>query len=272
MKRPQVLELLNEALSHEYHSFIGHALNSNPYVKPEWEKDLGLLERLRADENANARAILLQLGRYRAGPTVKAFHLWKEDLNFLSLEWLVIRAAVEAKKSVARMTALCERTPDGDHEMRATFRTIVETKERALAELETIAAVRATERDARRAVHHAATKTKLPAAPKPSAAKPAAGAPSAPSAPGAPRPPGAPKPPGAPAPPGAPRAPGAPSAPSAPSAPRPPGAPTPPGAPKPPGAPTPPSAPSAPSAPKPPGPPALPKPPGPPAPPRPPSA
>ena len=32
MRRPAVVALLNEALSAEYNSFIGHALASNPFV------------------------------------------------------------------------------------------------------------------------------------------------------------------------------------------------------------------------------------------------
>src|SRR4030095_1903293 len=79
-ERQSVIELLNEALSAEYHSFVGHALNSNPFVPPGCEKDVEFLQRLRDDENANAKALLVQLGRYRAGPTIKAFAYWKEDL------------------------------------------------------------------------------------------------------------------------------------------------------------------------------------------------
>ena len=35
MTRPEMIELLNDALSAEYNSFIGHALASNPYVAAE---------------------------------------------------------------------------------------------------------------------------------------------------------------------------------------------------------------------------------------------
>jgi hypothetical protein len=73
MRRQDVIELLNEALSAEYHSFVGHALNSNPFVPPGCEKDVEFLEAVRDDENANTKALLVQMGRYRAGPTLKAF-------------------------------------------------------------------------------------------------------------------------------------------------------------------------------------------------------
>lgn len=238
MNRPEILELLNDALSAEYNSFIGHALASNPYVTAAWEADLKMLEELREEENDLSRALLVQFGRYRAGPTLKAFALWKEDLNFLSLEWLVIRAAEEAKKGLAAAQALQARLPD-DIELRATFETIVATKKRHLARLEKAAAKMIQGRDARRAAQRAVTAIKVPGIAAPSASKPAASA-----AGGAP----APKPGGGKAPP----LPGGFKAPAvAPKAPTPPGAapkapPLPPGA-KAPAAPTPPSAPAAPA-------------------------
>lgn len=262
--RQEVIELLNEALSAEYHSFIGHALNSNPFVAPGMEKDVDVLERLRDDENANAKALLVQLGRYRAGPTIKAFAYWKEDLNFLGIDWLVVRASEIAKQDVARVEALEKRVPKDDAELAATMRSILETKRRHAAELATLATKRQKERDARRAAAYAATsipmKKAAPAkAAAPAAAAPAAGAPKAPPLPGAPKAPtlpGAPKPPSPPLPgalkPPSPPLPGA--GPKPPSPPLPPGAPKPPSPPKPPGAPTPPkpssppaSAPSAPA-------------------------
>ncbi len=246
-ERHAVIDLLNEALSAEYHSFIGHALNSNPFVPPGCEKDVEFLETLRDDENLNAKALLVQLGRYRAGPTLKAFRFWKEDLNFLGIDWLVVRAAEIARQDVARVEALAKRVPSSDAELAATFVSILETRRRHAAELGTLALKRQKERDARRATAFKATgiPLKKPAAAKPagatSAAAPAAGgAPKAPSLPGAPKAPslpGAPKPPGAPSAPRPPGAPSAPKPPGAPSAPRPPGAPS---APKPPGAPSPP--------------------------------
>jgi len=239
IRRPQVIELLNQALSAEYNSFIGHALASNPYVTAEWEADLALLEKLREEENDLSRAILVQFGRYRAGPTLRAFRLWKEDLNFLALDWLVIRAAVETKNELAAAEARLSRRPEGDAEFEATFQSIVITKKRHLAQLETLAAKRATERDARQATHRAATAVKVAGLAAPAAAKPAAGAaPTKPSGGPAPKlpggfkaPPGAPKAPSPPLPPGA-KAPSAPSAPTPPSAPKAPSAPSAPSAPK----------------------------------------
>ena len=254
IERQEVIELLNEALSAEYHSFIGHALNSNPFVPPGCEKDVEFLEALRDDENANSKALLIQLGRYRAGPTLKAFRYWKEDLNFLGIDWIVVRAAEIARSDVARVEALEKRIPVTDAELAATLRSIAETKRRHAAELGVLAVKRQKERDARRATSFKATgiALKKPAAAKPPAATAAGGAPKAPAMPGAPKLPGAPKAPGPPLP-GAPRPPspplpGAPKAPSAgpkpPSPPLPLGAPKLPGAPKPPGAPSPPAPPA----------------------------
>lgn len=194
MTRRAVIDLLNEALSCEYHSFIGHALSSNPYVKPEWEGDLATLQSQRDAENDNTRALLVQLGRYRAGPTLKAFRHWKEDLNFLSLEWLIIRLAEEAPKEVARVEALIARLPPGDPQLAASFHSLLLSKRAQVETLVPLAEKRVAERDARRATHRAATAIKLKgvAAPKP-IAKPAA----APA--GAPNPPGAPKAPPLPA-------------------------------------------------------------------------
>ncbi len=229
MKRRSVIALLNEALSAEYNSFMGHALASNPYVTAEWESDLKQLEKLRAEEDDLSRAILVQFGRYRAGPTVAAFRLWKEDLNFLALDWLMIRAAKEAKFDLAGAEDRLARTPSDDAEFVATMQSVVNTKRRHLEQLEKIAATRTTERDARNATHRAATVVKVAGLAAPAAAKPAAGAaaPTKPSGGAAPKLPG-----GFKTPTGAPKAP------------------TPPGAPKVPSAPKPPSAPSAPSAPK----------------------
>jgi hypothetical protein len=255
-RRQDVIELLNEALSCEYHSFIGHALNSNPFVAPGQEKDVEILETLRKDEDANAKALLVQMGRYRAGPTLKAFRFWKEDLNFLGIDWLVIRAGTIAKDEVTRVEALIARLPADDAELAATFQSLLETKRRHASELAVLAAKRQKERDTRRAVSYAATSIPLkkgaaPAAAKPAAAAPAAGAPKAPPLPGAPKPPSPPLPPGAPRPPSPPLPPGAPKPPSGgpkpPSPPLPPGAPKPPGPPKPPGAPSPPKPPAAPA-------------------------
>ena len=225
--RREIIDLLNDALSHEYHSFVGHAIGSNPYVKPEWEADLRMLEELRDEENANTRALLVQLGRYRAGPTLRAFHLWKEDLNFLSLEWLVIRAADEAKKEIARVETLLERVPADDVELNATFASLMQTKRAHAERLATAAAKRVKERDARRAQHHAATAVKVSGLGAPKAAAPAksSAAPSKPST-GAPKLPGGFKlppgggPPSPPKPQGAPKPPGAPSPPAAPQAPK----------------------------------------------------
>ena len=58
--RHEVIEILDEVLSAEYHSFIGHALNSNPFLTPGCEKDVEFLENLRDEENANAKALLVQ--------------------------------------------------------------------------------------------------------------------------------------------------------------------------------------------------------------------
>jgi hypothetical protein len=74
--RQKVIEALNDALSGEYHSFVGHVLASNPYLPPGTEKDLQTLERIRDEENDNTRALLLELGRWRAGPTLRAFRWW----------------------------------------------------------------------------------------------------------------------------------------------------------------------------------------------------
>jgi len=229
MSRPAVIALLNEALSVEYNSFIGHAIASNPFVTAEWESDLKLLEKLRAEEDDLSRAILVQFGRYRAGPTVAAFRLWKEDLNFLSLEWLVIRAAEEAKGDLAAAEQRLARTPSDDAEFVATMQSVVITKKSHLAQLEKVAAQRITERDARQAIQRAATAVKVPGLAAPAAAtKPAAGAAPAKPSGGAPAPKlpggfkaptGAPKAPSPPLPPGA-KAPAAPSAPRAPSAPK----------------------------------------------------
>jgi hypothetical protein len=242
-ERQEVIELLNEALSAEYHSFIGHALNSNPFVPPGCEKDVEFLEALRDDENLNAKALLVQLGRYRAGPTLKAFRFWKEDLNFLGIDWLVVHAAEIARADVARVEALQERIPSGDAELAATFVAILETRRRHAAELATLATKRQKERDARRAAAFKATgiPLKKPAAAKPAAAAPA-GAPAAGGVPKAPPLPGAPK---APTLPGAPK----PPSPPLPGAPKPPSPPLPSGGPKPPSPPKPPSAPSPPKPP-----------------------
>jgi len=216
MTRRAVIGLLNVAISAEYHSFVGHALGSNPYVKPEWESDLGLLEEIRDEENALTRALLLQLGRYRAGPTLRAFRLWKEDLNFLSLEWLVIRAAEEAEGEVARVEGLVARLPDDDVELAATFESLLLAKRDHAERLAPAAKKRAAERDARRATHRAVTAVKVKglgaagagaaAAAAPAPAK-KAGGPPAPKLPGgfklppsAPKPPGPPKPPAPPLP------------------------------------------------------------------------
>jgi len=219
-KVPATIALLNEALSAEYNSFIGHALASNPYVTAEWEADLKLLEKLRDDENDLSRAILVQFGRYRAGPTIAAFRLWKEDLNFLSLEWLMIRAVDEAKKDLASAEARSERVPAGDAEFEATFQSIVNTKKSHLEQLEKVATQRIAERDARRATHYAATAVKVPGLAAPATAKPAAGA-AAPKKPSGGGP--APKLPGGfKAPASAPKAPPMPPGAKAPSAPTPP--------------------------------------------------
>jgi hypothetical protein len=248
--RRQVIDLLNEALSAEYHSFVGHALGSNPFVVPGTEKDLDVLNRIRDDENANTRALLLQLARYRAGPTIRAFPLWKHDLNFLGLDFLVIKAAEVAKGDVARVERHLRAIPD-DAELRATFESILAAKRRHADELARLASQREKERAARRAAARAVTAIPLKkgaapaaAAPKPAGAAPAPGAPKAPPLPGAPKPPspplpGAPKPPSPPLPPGAPKAPPLPG-----SGPKPPSPPLPPGAPKPPAAPTPPAPPA----------------------------
>ncbi len=232
MKRTEIIDLLNGALSAEYNSFIGHALASNPYVAPEWESDLKLLEELRGDENDLARALIVQLANYRAGPTIEAFRHWKEDLNFLSLEWLVIRASEEAVKEVARVEATIARLPD-DAQLRATFATVLATKKRHAERLAPVAAKRRTERAARRAVQHAVTAVKVAGIAAPGAAPAAAaGGGAAPAKSGGPTPklpagfklpagaPKAPTPPG-----GAPKAPplppgaAAPAAPTAPAAP-----------------------------------------------------
>jgi hypothetical protein len=245
MRRQDVIDLLNEALSAEYHSFVGHALNSNPFVPPGCEKDVEFLEAIRDDENANTKALLVQMGRYRAGPTLKAFRFWKEDLNFLGVDWLIVRAAEIAKSNVERIEELSRRLPEDDAELKATFASILEVKKRHAADLAVLAAKRQKERDARRAAAYKATSIPLK---KPAAAKPAAGAPAAapaagksPPMPGAPKLPGAPKPPSPPLP-GAPKPPI--GAPKPPSPPLPPGAPKPPSPPKPPGAPTPPKPPA----------------------------
>src|SRR5262245_12114704 len=222
MRRQDVIDLLNEALSAEYHSFVGHALNSNPFVPPGCEKDVEFLEAIRDDENANTKALLVQLGRYRAGPTIKAFRYWKEDLNFLGVDWLMVRAAEIAKSDVLRVEALEKRLPAGDAELAATMRSILETKRRHASELATIAAKRQKERDTRRAAAYAATSIPLKKAAPAKAAAPAA----APAAAGA-----APK---------APPLPGAPKAPTLPGAPKPPSPPLPGAGPKPPSPPLPP--------------------------------
>jgi hypothetical protein len=233
ISRPHVVALLNEALSSEYNSFIGHALASNPYVASEWEGDLELLEKLRDEENDLSRAILVQFGRYRAGPTLAAFALWKEDLNFLALDWLVIRAADEAQKDLAAAESRLARSPTDDMEFVATFEAIVNTKRRHAEQLAELAATRKTERDARRATHRAVTAIKVPGLAAPAAAKPAAAvaAPARPSGGPAPKlpsgfkaPTSAPKAPSPPLPPGA-KAPAAPTPASAPAAPAAPAAP-----------------------------------------------
>ncbi len=234
MNRAEIIELLNAALSAEYNSFIGHALASNPYVAPEWERDLALFEELREDENDLSRAVLVQFSRYRAGPTLGAFRLWKEDLNFLSLEWLIIRAHEESLIDLAAAEARCARLPD-DAELRATLDSIVITKKRHVERLSKAAEKMKAGRDARRATQHAVTVVKVPGLAGPATKKPAAaaapkppGPPGAPKAPGAPKPPGAPKAPRAPTPPGAaPKAPPLPPGAKAPAAPPPPAPPAP---------------------------------------------
>src|SRR5258706_13001110 len=101
--RKEVIEILNETLSSEYHSFIGHALNSNPFIAPGTEKDVEFLEQLRDEENANAKALLVQFGRYRAGPTLTAFRHWKDDLNFLGVDWLLLHPASVCLDEPARI-------------------------------------------------------------------------------------------------------------------------------------------------------------------------
>lgn len=269
--RRQVIDLLNEALSAEYHSFTGHVLMSNPYIVPGTEKDLETLQRIRDEEDANTRALLAQLGRYRAGPTLRAFRWWKFDLNFLGLDWLVVRASEIAAEEVRRIEGTIARLPSGDAELRATFQSVLASKRRHAEELGKLAAQRSKERKSRRDAAYAATsiplKKPVAAAAKPAAAAPApaAGAPTAPAMPGAPKAPSLPGAPKAPALPGAPKAP----SPPLPGAPKPPSPPLPPSAPKPPSPPLPPSAPKPPS---PPLPPSAPKPPSPPAPPSPPQA
>ncbi|MCE9635559.1 MAG: collagen-like protein [Planctomycetes bacterium] len=235
--RARVIELVNEALSAEYHSFVGHALGSNPYVSPGTEKDVAFLERIRDDENDNTRALLMQLGRYRAGPTIKAFRWWKHDLNFLGLDFLVIRAAEVAKAEVARTETLCAALPD-DPELRATFQSVLTTKRRHADELAKLAATRTKERQARRDAARKVTaiviKKAAPAAAKPAGAAPSPGAPSLPGAPKAPSLPGAPKAPSLPGAPKPPSLPGAPKPPALPGAPKPPSPPLPGGGPKPP--------------------------------------
>src|SRR5262245_20192660 len=103
--RRRVIDVLNDALSCEYHSFVGHALNSNPFLQPGCEKDVEVLQGVRRDEDDSAKALLVQLGRYRAGPTIQAFRFWKTDLNFLGIDWLVIRAAEVAKADIGRVEA-----------------------------------------------------------------------------------------------------------------------------------------------------------------------
>ncbi len=209
MTRRGIIDLLNAAISAEYHSFVGHALGSNPYVKSEWEGDLQLLEDIRDEENALTRALLVQLGRYRAGPTLRAFRLWKEDLNYLSLEWLVIRAAEEAEGEVARVEALVARLPDDDVELAATFESLLLAKRDHAKRLAPAAKSRAAGRDARRATHRAVTAVKVKGLGAPAAAPSAApakraGGPPAPKLPGGFKlPPSAPKPPAPPLPGGA---------------------------------------------------------------------
>jgi len=235
--RRKVIDLLNDSLSGEYHSFIGHVLASNPY--------LATLERIRDEENDNTRALLIQLGRYRAGPTLRAFRWWKHDLNFLGLDFLVLQAADIAKAEVTRIGGLAAALPD-DPELRATFQGVLAAKRRHADELVKLAATRGKERQARRAaavsVTGIALKKPAPAAAaKPAGAAPAVGAPALPGAPKAPPLPGAPKMPSPPLP-GAPK----PPSPPLPGAPKPPSPPLPGGGPKPP---SPPAAPAAPAAP-----------------------
>jgi hypothetical protein len=240
--RRLVLELLNEAISAEYHSFVGHALGSNPFVAPGHEKDLELLDRIRDEENESTRALLLQLGRYRAGPTIRAFRWWKHDLNFLGLDFLVIKAAEVAKEEAARTERLLARLPVGDAQLRATIEPILAIKRRHADELGKAAAVRQKERDAKRAAQHAVTGIAIKKPGAPAAAKPAAAA--APAAGGAPKAPALPGAPKAPPLPGAPKAPPLPGAPKPPSPPLPGGGPKPPSPPKPPGPPSPPKPPA----------------------------
>ena len=241
--RQRVIAVLNEALSAEYHSFVGHMLGSNPYLPPGTEKDLDTLLRIRDEENENAKALLIQLARYRAGPTLKAFRWWKHDLNFLGLDFLLVRAAEVAKQELGRLEQMSKDVPAEDPELAATFRSVIVTKRRHADEIAKLAAVRGKERDARRKAAVAVTGIPLKKAPaaapaaKPAGAAPATGAPPLPGAPkapplpGAPRPPspplpGAPKPPSPPLP-GAPKAPSPPlpgAGPKAPSPPLPPGA------------------------------------------------
>lgn len=230
--RRQVVDLLNESLSAEYHSFVGHVLSSNPYVDAAWEKDLGVLDAVRADENTAVRALLASLARYRAGPTLSAFRFWREDLNFLGLDFLVLRAAKVAEAEVARVEAALARLPD-DPELRATFTWLLDMKRRHLERLGKLAAIRGKDRASRRAASRSHTEIPLPGAaaktPAAAAAKPAAAAgPKVPLPPGVKAPP---LPPGAKAPPAPPLPPGA----KAPPPPPPSGAPKPPSPPLPPG-------------------------------------
>ena len=140
--RRKIIDLLNEVFSCEHHSFVAHLLGSNPYLPAGTEGDLSVLQDLRNEELAAAKSLLVHMGRYRAGPTIKVFQYWKEDLNFLGLDWMVTRAAGAARDAEERVERVRGLLPPGDGDLQATFESLLEMRKRHRGELEKLAATR----------------------------------------------------------------------------------------------------------------------------------
>ncbi len=136
MDRDRAYALVNDALSREYNSLVVYIVHSSPWATEADAPALAALEAIRVEEEKTSAWLSQRLHEdLRSGPTLKAFEHWHQDLNYLSVPYLLRFAVEHTRKLVARYEAAL-REAAGDAAVTAIFTRLVAEKRAQCAKIE----------------------------------------------------------------------------------------------------------------------------------------
>ena len=132
------VDVLNRLLHDTVNSVVQYAEISAPYVPPNFDEQLAVVNSVSDDEKVLAHEIADLLAARDAVPQVGVFPFWNVDLNYLDLRFMAKFATLEQAKTIARIE---QELPlvSSDPEVHALVKRALEQKREHLSALQGVA-------------------------------------------------------------------------------------------------------------------------------------